>query len=108
MQSAFEALSHPIRRDIVKLLRRRAMSAGEIAERFPVAKATLSGHFTVLKNADLISAERRGTTIIYRLNLSVAEDMMAAVLDLFGAGQNAAKEMPDDEPAQRTRNLKGS
>ena len=84
MQSVFEALSHPTCRDILKLLRQRAMNAGEIAEHFPVAKATLSGHFTILKNADLVSTERKGTTILYRLNESVLEQMLAAVLDLTG------------------------
>ena len=61
MNEVFEALAHPVRRDILKLLRRKAMSAGEIAEHFPIAKATLSGHFNVLKNADLVSTERQGT-----------------------------------------------
>lgn len=84
MQSVFEALSHPVRREILKLLRERAMSAGEIAERFTLAKPTLSGHFTVLKHAGLITAERRGTVILYRLNVSVMEDMLAAVIDLAG------------------------
>ena len=52
MNEVFEALAHPIRREILKLLRKRAMSAGELSEHFTVAKPTLSGHFTVLKNAD--------------------------------------------------------
>lgn len=89
MQSVFEALAHPIRRDILKMLRKRAMSAGEISEHFPVAKPTLSGHFTILKNADLVTTERKGTTIIYRVNESVMEQMLGAVLDLTGV--NAKK-----------------
>ncbi len=84
MNEVFEALAHPVRRDILKLLRRKAMSAGEIAEHFPIAKATLSGHFNVLKNADLVSTERQGTTIIYRLNLSVMEEVLAAFIALAG------------------------
>jgi DNA-binding transcriptional ArsR family regulator len=84
MQSVFEALSHPIRRDILKLLRKRAMSAGEIAEHFPVAKPTLSGHFTILKNADLVTTERQGTTILYRVNETALEQMLSAVMDLTG------------------------
>jgi DNA-binding transcriptional ArsR family regulator len=84
MNEVFEALAHPVRRDILKLLRKKAMSAGEIAEHFPIAKATLSGHFNVLKNADLVSTERQGTTIIYRLNMSVMEEALGAFMSLAG------------------------
>ena len=84
MNEVFEALAHPVRRDILKLLRRKAMSAGEIAEHFPIAKATLSGHFNVLKNADLVTTERQGTTIIYRLNMSVMEEALGAFMSLAG------------------------
>lgn len=84
MQSVFEALSHPFRREILKLLRKRAMSAGDISDHFPIAKATLSGHFTILKNAKLVTAERRGTTIIYRINETAMEHVLSAVMDLAG------------------------
>lgn len=85
MSDVFEALAHPVRREILKLLRKRAMSAGELAEHFTIAKPTLSGHFTVLKNADLVTTERQGTTIIYRLNMSVMEEALAAFMALAGA-----------------------
>lgn len=85
MNEVFEALAHPVRRDILKLLRKRAMSAGELAEHFTIAKPTLSGHFAVLKNADLVTTERQGTTILYRLNLSVMEEALAAFMALAGA-----------------------
>ena len=84
MNEVFEALAHPIRRDILKLLRKRAMSAGEIAEHFTIAKPTLSGHFAVLKTAELVTTERQGTTIIYRLNMSVMEEALAAFMALAG------------------------
>jgi DNA-binding transcriptional ArsR family regulator len=84
MSDVFDALAHPVRRKILKLLRRRPMSAGEIAEKFDLAKPTLSGHFAVLKSADLVSTERKGTTIIYRLNMSVLEEAMAAMMDIAG------------------------
>jgi DNA-binding transcriptional ArsR family regulator len=71
MTSVYQALADPTRRRILELLREREMSAGEIADHFRLAKPTLSGHFTVLKAADLIDAEKSGTSIIYRLNLSV-------------------------------------
>jgi ArsR family transcriptional regulator, arsenate/arsenite/antimonite-responsive transcriptional repressor len=85
MSDVFEALAHPIRREILKLLRKRPMSAGDLAEHFTVAKPTLSGHFAVLKNADLVTTERNGTSIIYRLNMSVMEEALAAFLAIAGA-----------------------
>jgi ArsR family transcriptional regulator, arsenate/arsenite/antimonite-responsive transcriptional repressor len=84
LQSVFEALAHPVRREILRLLRRRAMSAGELAAHFEITKPTLSGHFTVLKAADLVTTERQGTTIIYRLNLSVMEEALAALMAIAG------------------------
>jgi ArsR family transcriptional regulator, repressor of sdpIR and other operons len=84
MSDVFAALAHPVRREILKLLRKRPMSAGELAEHFTIAKPTLSGHFTVLKGADLVSTERKGTTIVYRLNLSVVEEVMAALMAIAG------------------------
>ena len=84
MNEVFEALAHPIRREILKLLRKRPMSAGELAEHFTIAKPTLSGHFAVLKNADLVTTERQGTTIIYQLNTSVMEEALAAFMQLAG------------------------
>lgn len=62
------------------------MTAGEIAERFPLAKSTLSGHFNVLKAAGLIQAERRGAVIIYSLNVSVFEEVVAFLMGLFSVG----------------------
>lgn len=78
--SVFEALGHPTRRRILELLRDRDMTAGEIAEHFDVSKPTLSGHFAKLREADLVVAERDGTSIIYSLNLSVAEDALLGLL----------------------------
>ena len=84
MNEVFEALAHPVRREILKLLRKRPMSAGELAEHFTIAKPTLSGHFAVLKTADLVTTERQGTTIMYQLNTSVMEDALAAFMALAG------------------------
>ncbi len=64
------------------------MTAGEIAERFPLARSTLSEHLKALRDAELVVAERQGTTIRYSLNLAVAEDAAASVMDLFGVGRN--------------------
>lgn len=62
------------------------MTAGELASAFELSWPTMSGHFTVLRDADLISADRAGTTITYHLNLSVLEEAMAALLDTFRIG----------------------
>lgn len=87
MNAVFQALSDPTRREILRLLRKRAMTAGEIAERFPLARSTLSGHFNILKNAGLIVAEKNGTSIHYSLNVSVVEQTMAAMMDLLDVGK---------------------
>ena len=83
LDELFRALADPTRREILRLLRRRDMSAGDLAERFPLAKSTLSGHFNVLRHAGLIVAERDGTRIVYSLNLSAFEQAMAATLEMF-------------------------
>jgi DNA-binding transcriptional ArsR family regulator len=87
MNAVFQALSDPTRREILRLLRKRAMTAGEIAERFLLARSTLSGHFNILKHAGLIVAEKNGTSIVYSLNLSVVEQTMTAVMDLLDVGK---------------------
>ncbi len=87
INEVFQALSDPTRRGILRLLQSRDMSAGEIAEKFPLAKSTLSGHFNVLKHANLVISERRGTTIMYSLNLSAFEEATATVMELFGVGK---------------------
>jgi DNA-binding transcriptional ArsR family regulator len=94
MNAVFQALGDPTRREILRLLRKREMTAGEIAERFPLAKSTLSGHFNILKHAGLIVAEKNGTSIVYSLNLSVVEQTMAAVMDLFEVGKSTKKGKP--------------
>ena len=90
MSDVFDALAHPVRRKVLKLLRKRAMSAGDLADQFDLAKPTLSGHFAVLKAADLVTTERQGTTILYRVNMSVLEEATATLMDL--AGVKGAKE----------------
>lgn len=88
MTDIFEALAHPVRRAVLKRLRAGPMSAGDLADAFPVTKPTMSRHFAALKDAGLIRAERIGTTIRYRLNVSVAEDAVAAVMGLLGTGKD--------------------
>lgn len=80
----FDALAHPVRRDVLRLLRGGPMSAGELAARFDVSKPTMSRHFATLKQAGLIQAEKTGQSIRYRLNTSVADEAVALVLGLLG------------------------
>ena len=91
MSDVFNALAHPVRREILKLLRNGAMNAGDIAAHFELAKPTLSGHFMVLKTAGLVTTERHGTTILYRLNMNVMEEAVAALLSLTETGEGAKK-----------------
>jgi len=86
VDTVFRALSDPKRREILRLLRSGDMTAGEISDRFPVSRSTLSGHLNVLKEANLVVTERQGTTIIYSLNLAVYEELLATVMNLLGVG----------------------
>ena len=86
MQDVFKALADPTRRRILELLREREMTAGEIARHFSVSKPTLSGHFTILRGVPVFSAEKTGTQITYRLNLSVVEETLLKFSDALGAG----------------------
>ena len=91
MNSVYKALSDPTRRRILELLRRRDMTAGELADHFDLAKPTLSGHFAVLKEADLIQADKVATTITYRLNVSVLEEALLALMTSFKLGKGVQK-----------------
>ena len=87
VDEVFRALSDPTRRAVVRLLRERGpLTAGEIAERFDLAKSTMSGHFAALRVAGLIVAERQGARVVYSLSLSVFEETVDAVMELLGAG----------------------
>jgi ArsR family transcriptional regulator, arsenate/arsenite/antimonite-responsive transcriptional repressor len=83
MNEAFKALADPTRRQILQLLRRGEMTAGELAEHFDMTKPSMSHHFAVLKQADLIEARREGQQIYYSLNTTVVEDLLAIVWGLF-------------------------
>ena len=86
MNSVFKALSDPTRRHILQLLRKRPMSAGELAEHFPIAKSTLSAHFAILREADLIDARKSGTVITYWLKASVLEEALLTFAETVGVG----------------------
>ena len=88
---AFKALADPTRREILRLLRRGEMTAGELAQRFDTTKPTLSHHFAVLKDADLVTSRRDGQTIWYALNTTVLEDVVAWAIDLAGGKEGGRK-----------------
>ena len=78
------ALADPTRREILRLLKRGRLSAGEITEHFPVTAASVSRHLSVLREADLIRDKREGKFIYYELNTSVLEEIMLFISDLKG------------------------
>ena len=87
----FHALSNPYRREIIRMLRWKNMSAGEIVEQFNIAQPTVSKHLDVLRKAEIVTSERRGTQIIYSLNLSAMQEMLVYMTELFEG--KAAKEL---------------
>jgi ArsR family transcriptional regulator len=97
---AFKALSDPTRRDILDLLRKGERTAGDLAERFDMAKPSVSHHFSVLKEADLITSRRDGQQIWYSLNTTVVQDLMAWAMNLIRGG--------DEDPTERTPRKRGS
>lgn len=84
IQKTMKALSDPIRREILGLLRAGRLSAGEITEKFPISGAGISKHLSVLKEADLIRDTREGKFIYYDLNTSVLEEVMLWLTGLKG------------------------
>ena len=84
VHNTLKALADPIRREILNLLKRGKLSAGEITEHFEVTGASISRHLSVLKEADLIRDTREGKFIIYELNASVLEEIMLWITDLKG------------------------
>lgn len=88
MNGVYQALSDPTRRRILALLRQDDMTAGELCAHFPHTKPTMSKHFKVLKEADLIQGDKTGTTITYRLNVSVLEEALMGLMNQFGIGKD--------------------
>ena len=86
MDSVFEALSHPTRRAILEMLKRGSLSAGELADAFPVSKPTMSNHFAKLRAAGLVQSEQKGASVIYSLNLSTLEEVVLGFMGRVGVG----------------------
>jgi DNA-binding transcriptional ArsR family regulator len=81
--AVFKALADPTRREILRLLNGGEKTAGQLAAPFAISGPSMSHHFNVLKQADLISARREGQQIYYALNTTVFQDLLAALMELF-------------------------
>jgi DNA-binding transcriptional ArsR family regulator len=97
MSQVLKAISDPTRRKVLELLRQGPMSAGALAEHFDVSKPTLSTHFKVLKAADLVHAEKQGTSVIYSLKMSVLEEALMGLAKAFRLDVRSAKDRSDKE-----------
>jgi DNA-binding transcriptional ArsR family regulator len=82
MNLVFKALSHPARRQIISMLQAGPLASGEIARAFDMAWPSVTGHLTALKDAGLVDAERDGSIIRYRLNISAAEEAIGFLMDV--------------------------
>ena len=98
MSNVFRVLSDPTRRKVLQLLRAGPMSAGELSHQFDVSKPTMSAHFAVLKEADLVHTEKAGKSVIYHLKLSVLEEALLGFVHSFGLGAESPE--PQEESAQ--------
>lgn len=88
----FNALSNPYRREIIKLLKWKNMSVGEIAKHFNISQPSISRHLEVLKHAEIVTSEKHGNQIIYSLNLSVVDEIYIQLIDLFSKNDEPKKE----------------
>lgn len=88
LQNTMRALSDPVRREILGMLKKGRLSAGEITDHFPITAAAISRHLSVLKEADLIRDTREGKFIYYELNASVLEEILLWVRELKGEEEN--------------------
>ena len=84
LSATFAALADPTRRHVLELLKGGPKTAGELAEHFPFSKPTMSAHFAVLREADLVDMQKSGKSVVYRLKLSVLEDALLGFADAVG------------------------
>ena len=103
MSKIFKALSDPTRRQVLALLRDGPLSAGELADQFGVSKPTMSAHFSVLREADLIESTKQGKTVMYCLKLSVLEEALVGFAQLLGIQVKQPAGEPHDEPPATQR-----
>lgn len=100
MNSLFKALSHPARRRMIEMLRKGPMASGDIAAAFDMSWPTVTGHLTTLREAGLVAAEREGTSMRYRLEISAVEEALAFLMDIAGgrAAPPAAETEEETKP----------
>lgn len=102
MNALFKALSHPVRRRIIEMLRQGPMASGDIAAAFDMSWPTVTGHLNALKAANLIAAERAGSSIRYRLEISAVEEGLAFMIGMVGAARRTtAHHGETEDDAQR-------
>jgi DNA-binding transcriptional ArsR family regulator len=94
MNEVFKALADPTRRQILRLLGNREMTAGELAEHFEMTKPSMSHHFSVLKDADLIRFRREGQSIWYSVNTTVLQDVLTWAMDLLPRPESDERKQP--------------
>lgn len=107
LSNVYKALADPTRRRVLQLLRERDMSAGELAEQFDSAWPTLSRHFAILREADLIQGEKRGASIIYSLKVSVLEEALLGMMEMFQidrSDRDAEKGVSGDQDREEGKN----
>lgn len=89
MKDIWSAMADPTRREILNMLRKQDMTAGEIASKFDISNATISHHLKILREAELITAEKEKQTITYRINLTVFQEFLSGIAAVFGVkGEN--------------------
>ncbi|WP_118950592.1 autorepressor SdpR family transcription factor [Taibaiella helva] len=84
MNSLFKALNDPIRRDILKHLREKDLTAGEIAGLFDISRPSISHHLEILRHAGLVSSEKQGQFIMYSINTTVLDEVLEWIISLKG------------------------
>ena len=88
MGDVWKALADPTRRKILSLLKKQDMNAGEIAAKFNMTKPSISNHLNILKQSDLVDAEKQGQNVVYSLKTSVLEDILGMLSDLTKRGED--------------------
>ena len=83
MSKAFKALGDETRREILKLLNNKDMTAGEISNCFNMSKPSISKHLDILRDAELISSEKKGQFVIYSINTSIIQEVLGSFLEIF-------------------------